>query len=581
MARTGNVYITITGKDNVSKTLKQVNKGLGGLQTKTVALGTAIGNVLGNLATKAISSLVDQVGSSIDKARDLNETISKTNVIFGDSSSAIEAFAATAATTFGQSKTQAMDAAAGFAVFGKSAGLSGETLVDFSTDLTGLASDIASFSNTSVEEAITAISSGLRGESLPLRKYGVLLDEATLRARALAMGLIKTTKTALTPQQKVLAAQAEILAQTSLQQGDFARTSDGLANKQRILSASVDDLQSAIGQDLLPVALELTNAFLTDVLPALKKLWPEIKKVVSNVIGFARQVGETLYPKLQQLSDFIKTEIVPAVQKFFGFLSDNRGVLVFVAGAIAGVVAALKIYNGVMAAYRLVTAAAAAVQTVLNIALAANPVGIVVLAIAALIAGLAALYFANEDVRKALDGVFKVMGDVAGVMFGALGGAIEFIAGLFGGVLSVVGEVVDVIKTLLGLIGDVVRAIANSPIGQIAGAIGGFVGNLFGGEREAGGPVAGGRAYLVGERGPELFVPGQSGSIVPNTGLAMPAMSAGGAGGVAGEIRRAFAGLGIYLDGESVGRVSDRRLAVALATTGTTGRSSGAFRYGR
>jgi len=39
--------------------------------------------------------------------------------------------------------------------------------------------------------------------------------------------------------------------------------------------------------------------------------------------------------------------------------------------------------------------------------------------------------------------------------------------------------------------------------------------------REKGGPVTAGRPYLVGEKGPELFVPGQSGGIVPNHGLAM------------------------------------------------------------
>lgn len=40
----------------------------------------------------------------------------------------------------------------------------------------------------------------------------------------------------------------------------------------------------------------------------------------------------------------------------------------------------------------------------------------------------------------------------------------------------------------------------------------------FGGPRAAGGPVSPGKAYLVGERGPEIFAPGQSGSIIPNRG---------------------------------------------------------------
>lgn len=56
--------------------------------------------------------------------------------------------------------------------------------------------------------------------------------------------------------------------------------------------------------------------------------------------------------------------------------------------------------------------------------------------------------------------------------------------------------------------------------GGIAGGFaGGLAGGLFGGGRAAGGPVAGGTTYLVGESGPELFTPDRSGSIVPNDQL--------------------------------------------------------------
>jgi len=52
----------------------------------------------------------------------------------------------------------------------------------------------------------------------------------------------------------------------------------------------------------------------------------------------------------------------------------------------------------------------------------------------------------------------------------------------------------------------------------VGGALGGssFFSGLFGGAKAAGGPVSGGKMYLVGEKGPELFVPGRSGSIIPN-----------------------------------------------------------------
>ncbi|MEO1035229.1 MAG: hypothetical protein AAFX44_06670 [Pseudomonadota bacterium] len=56
-------------------------------------------------------------------------------------------------------------------------------------------------------------------------------------------------------------------------------------------------------------------------------------------------------------------------------------------------------------------------------------------------------------------------------------------------------------------------------ISNLGGPVGSFAGQLlgsFGGARASGGPVSAGRAYVVGERGPELFAPARSGSIIPN-----------------------------------------------------------------
>jgi hypothetical protein len=145
-----------------------------------------------------------------------------------------------------------MDAAGTFGTFGKAAGLGGKDLAKFATGFTGLASDLASFNNTSPEEAILAIGAGLRGESEPLRRFGVLLNDATLKQEAMKVGIYDGNG-ALTAQQKILAAQAAIYNQTTDAQGDFARTSDGLANSQRTLKAQFDDVQVSLGQALLPV----------------------------------------------------------------------------------------------------------------------------------------------------------------------------------------------------------------------------------------------------------------------------------------------------------------------------------------
>jgi len=179
-----------------------------------VAKGAAVA-FAGKLAVDAIKA-----------ASDLNEEVSKSEVIFGDAAGAVRDFAEGAARSLGQSRTQALEAASQFGIFGKSAGLQGPALSEFSTRLVGLASDLASFNNASPEETIFAIGAALRGESEPIRKYGVLLNDATLKARAMEMGLYDGSG-ALEQQARILAAFEEVLAQTGDAQGDFARTSDG------------------------------------------------------------------------------------------------------------------------------------------------------------------------------------------------------------------------------------------------------------------------------------------------------------------------------------------------------------------
>lgn len=241
-------------------------------------------------ATTAISTglVTDALVKTVKDASNLNETIAKTGVIFGDSTDQLVAFSRTAADTFGQSQQQALDAASTFATFGKAAGLSDNELVDFSTSLTELSSDFASFFNTSPEDAITAIGAALRGESEPIRRYGVLLNDAALKQRAMAMGIYDGTG-ALTAQQKTLAAYSEILAQSTDAQGDFERTQDGLANKSRTLRANLQDLSATIGQNLLPVVNDYVTAG-TKLVDQLQETGGESESTVGKLWRFTNAI---------------------------------------------------------------------------------------------------------------------------------------------------------------------------------------------------------------------------------------------------------------------------------------------------
>jgi len=192
-------------------------------------------------------------------AGDLGEAVSKASIVLGEEgSAAIQEFADTASKTAGLSKRAAVDGAAGFAVMGKAAGLTGDDLSTFSIQLTQLAGDMASFNNVTTDEALIAIAAGLRNESEPLRRLGVTLDELTLKERARKLEIYDGTGV-MTQAQKTIAAYAEILAQTGDQQGDFVRTSDSLANQTRILTAEFENFKAQAGEVLVPVFSQLTS----------------------------------------------------------------------------------------------------------------------------------------------------------------------------------------------------------------------------------------------------------------------------------------------------------------------------------
>jgi hypothetical protein len=96
------------------------------------------------------------------------------------------------------------------------------------------------------------------------------------------MGLYEGTG-ALSMQAKVLATQKLILEQTSDAQGDFARTSTGAANQQRILSAQVDNAKVAIGQAFLPI--------LEAVLPVLVNFAETLGDNTGAFVAFVAAIG--------------------------------------------------------------------------------------------------------------------------------------------------------------------------------------------------------------------------------------------------------------------------------------------------
>ena len=136
-----------------------------------------------------------------------------------------------------------------------------------STGLAGLAADMASFYNLPFDEAFSKIQSGMVGMSMPLRQLGIDMSETAVSAYAAAQGF-ETQYSKMSEAEQMLVRYQYLMNATSDAQGDFARTSDSYANSQRRMTTALDTLKSQLGEALLPIATDVTNAIndLLDIL---------------------------------------------------------------------------------------------------------------------------------------------------------------------------------------------------------------------------------------------------------------------------------------------------------------------------
>jgi phage-related protein len=232
-------------------------------------------------AVKVGGFLKDAVGA----ASDLSESTSKVGVVFGDASQQVLDFAANASSAFGQSRGQALEAAGTFGNLLRSIGLTEDASAKMSTSMVGLASDLASFNNTDPAEALDALRAGLTGETEPLKRYGINLNDATLKQEAMRLGL-DTSGSTLSANTKAQAAYSLIMSQSSLAQGDFLRTSQGLANQQRIMASQWTDLSANIGGLFVPMLGNASGLITGGLMPALLRITstlPELGSALGSI----------------------------------------------------------------------------------------------------------------------------------------------------------------------------------------------------------------------------------------------------------------------------------------------------------
>jgi hypothetical protein len=304
------------------KGLKQANAAFAGLQGSIGSLGRNFAVVgAGLTATTAL------LGKAVMSASNFEAEFEGVNQVFKDAAGSVQAFAEQASKSAGISATEALQASKTFGLFATGAGLGAEEAAKFSTTMVQLAGDLGSFNDVPTEEALAAIQSGLMGQAEPLRKFGVFLDDARLKAEALNMGIYNGTGP-LSTQQKMMASYSAILAQTTVQQGDFVKYGDTLGNQLKTISSDFENLTKDIGLMLIPV--------ITEAMPVIKEM--------------ATEIGEKLKAAVASID---WRSLIQSVLDFTTFLVEN-------AETIARVIAAVFLLN---TAFKLMAVASGIVKT--------------------------------------------------------------------------------------------------------------------------------------------------------------------------------------------------------------------------
>ena len=342
--------------------LAQAENALKGVDSSVKTASTGMNNFMSQMkkvgATMGVAFAGQQIvqfgKDVIMAASDMNESLGKVSVVFGNGTQEVVNWSKTSAQAMGLSSQKALEAAGTYGNLFQAFGMGQGEAQNMSTSLVQLASDMASFNNTSIDDAILALRSGLSGETEPLKKFGVAMNDVRLKEQAMSMGLIKTTSGVLPPLIKAQAAYALIMHDTQLAQGDYARTADGAANTMRTLQAEFQNAKVALGNALLP-AFRALLAVLKLIVPMLTAIGTFFTENADALKVFAILVGGL-------------------TTAFYGY----KAALVAVKVAQELFVVIQTLMKGATLASIASTNGLAASMIVLNKAMRANPIGLII-----------------------------------------------------------------------------------------------------------------------------------------------------------------------------------------------------------
>jgi hypothetical protein len=305
--------------------------------------------------------------------------------------------------------------------------------------------------------------------------------------------------------------------------GRLAKATSSVEDAQKLATAAMD-IAASTGKPLSAVTASLEKAYGGN-LTALAKLAPEYRQMIKDGATFeevmtaigvttggaASEAANTAQGQFKRLGvalaetkESIGAALLPAIEAVLPFLtamgawaSEHSSVFLIIAGIVGGLALAIVGVNAAMTIWTATTKAFTAIQTVFNAVMAANPVVLLALAIAALVIGLVIAYKKFDAFRDIVDAVFSA------IKTGIKGG--------MDAITSYLSFVMGVYKAIF----NGIASLWNNTIGKLSFEFPKWVPGLGGKGFEVpnipmlaeGGIVTSAQLAVIGEKGPEAVIP--------------------------------------------------------------------------
>lgn len=256
---------------------------------KLKGISETSGRIGDKLTTRITLPILAAGTASFKMASDYEESANKVEVAFKSSEGTVKNWAKGTLKAYGIAEGSALDYAALYGDMATGMGLSTGEAAKMSTSLVGLAGDLSSFKNMSLDRVKTALNGIFTGETEALKSLGIVMTETNLQEYALSAGITKSMKS-MTQAEKVQLRYGYVLAMTKNAQGDFLRTQGGAANQTRIFTESMKQLGQSFGKLLLP---EITPMIvkLNGLVQKFSELPDSQKKFIIRTLAMAAAIG--------------------------------------------------------------------------------------------------------------------------------------------------------------------------------------------------------------------------------------------------------------------------------------------------